>query len=56
MYSSDHDCTRPSLFALLDEICISQAFLCVGKPELLRKVIITDATGENDRVGWEDIL
>ena len=54
--TSDNDCTRPRLLALLDEISFCETLSFVRRPELLGKLVIADAASIHYGIGGQHIL
>ena len=54
--ASDDDRARARLLALLHEVRLVEALALVGSLELVREIIVADATGVYDRVGRKDVL
>ena len=51
----DHS-TRARLCALVDEVDVVQSFPLVRRPQLLREIVIADASRAHHRLGWQDVL
>lgn len=54
--TSDNDCTRSRLLALLDEISFCETLSFVRRPELLGKLVIADAASVHYGIGGQHIL
>lgn len=54
--TSDNDCTRSRLLALLDKIGFCETLSFVRRPELLGKLIIADAASIHYGIGRQHIL
>jgi hypothetical protein len=49
MVACDNHCTSTGLFAFLDEINLIQTFPLIRSFQLLSKIIVTDASGIDNR-------
>lgn len=56
MVPCDNDGAGTSLLAFLDEVCVLEAFPLVGGLQLLSKLIVTDTSSVDDRVGRQNVL
>ena len=54
--SRDNNSTDASFLSLFDIVDLIEAVSSVGSPELLSKVIVTDASGVYHRFGGEYVL
>ena len=54
--TGDNDTARAGLLAFLHLVNLGQTFTRVRSLELLGKLVVADAPGVHDRVGWQDVL